>query len=233
MGYRYFLHEPWHWPLLEVRTLNVPYRQSIAFNDSLPLWALLHKAVATVIPPWRDDSARGFLGLSYGLAVALQTGFGVATLRALGHRSWGATIVTSVFFVSIPAWLFRFYHASLFANFLVLSALYLYLITPANAPAPGRVRGAQLVQLGAVALLNPYHTVMSLAVFGASLVRSRRWRAAAGWLVAGCAAQRSASSDGVCVSGRSWAASLATRRAYPAARGTAGAGGQRSAPGGP
>jgi hypothetical protein len=187
MGYRYFLHEPWHWPIFDARTLNVPYSQSIAFNDSMPLWALIHKVIATVIPPWRDYSARAFLGLWYVLASMLQPVFGVAILRALGHRSWGATIVTSVFFIAIPAWTLRFLHASLYGHFLLLSALYLYLITPASAPAPRRVRVLQLVQLGVAALLNPYHTVMSLAVFAASLVRSRAWRPAAVWFASGCA----------------------------------------------
>jgi hypothetical protein len=187
MGYRYFLHEPWHWPIFEARMLNVPYRQSIAFSDSMPLWALVHKAVATAVPPWRDYSARAFLGLWYGLACMLQTAFGVANLRALGHRSWGATIVTAVCFVAIPAWAWRFLHASLYAHFLLLSALCFYLNTPPGAPAPLRLRIAQIVQLGVAALINPYHTVMSLAVFGASLVRSRAWRPAAAWFAGGCA----------------------------------------------
>ncbi len=187
MGYRYFLHEPWHWPIFDARTLNVPYSQSIAFNDSMPLWALTHKAIATVVPPWRDYSAHAFLGLWYVPASMLQPAFGVANLRALGHRSWGATIVTAVFFIAIPAWALRFMHASLFGHFLLLWALYLYLITPVGSPAPRRVRVAQMVQLGVAALLNPYHTVMSLAVFAASLVRSRAWRPAAVWLATGCA----------------------------------------------
>jgi hypothetical protein len=187
MGYRYFLHEPWHWPVFEARTLNVPHRQSIAFNDSLPLWALLHKAIATVIPPWRGYSARAFLGLWYAVASALQAVFGVANLRALGRRSVGATLVTAVFFVAMPVWTFRLLHASLYAQFLLLSALYFYLITPAGAPASRRLRLAQLVQLGVAALLNPYHTVMSLAVFAASLARARAWRAAIAWFAAGCA----------------------------------------------
>ena len=43
MGYRYFLAEPWHWPVFESTTLNVPHTQSIAFNDALPLWAFVRR----------------------------------------------------------------------------------------------------------------------------------------------------------------------------------------------
>ena len=112
MGYRYFLHEPWHWPVFSVHT-NMPFTRSIAFSDTPLLWALGNKLVATVIPPWRDFSAGAFLGLWYGVAAALQAVFGVANLRALGHRTWGTTIVTSLFFLAIPAWTYRFPHASL------------------------------------------------------------------------------------------------------------------------
>ena len=187
MGYRYFLDEPWGWPIFETHTLNVPYAQSIAFNDSLPLWALASKVVATIIPPWRGGSSHAFLGIWYAIASALQAVCGVAILRALGRRSWSETIITSLFFIAIPAWTFRFLHASLYAQFLLLWAIALYVHTPANAAAPRRLRILQLVQLGVAALLNPYHTVMSLALFAASLVRSRAWKAAAAWFAGGCA----------------------------------------------
>ncbi|MEJ7598282.1 MAG: DUF6311 domain-containing protein [Kofleriaceae bacterium] len=185
MGYRYFLAEPWHWPVFESTTINVPHTQSIAFNDSVPLWAFVHKVVATVIPPWRGPSSHSFLGLWYALASMLQAAFGVAVLRALGHRTWAATIVTSLFFLAIPAWTFRVLPASLYAHFLVLWALALYLKIPPTAPARARV--SQLAQLAVAALLNPYLTVMSLGVFVASLLRGRAWRSAAAWFAAGCA----------------------------------------------
>jgi len=86
MGYRYFLYEPWHWPLFEVHA-NLPATKSIAFSDAPLLWALVNKAVATVIPPWRDYSAHAFVGLWCAIASTLQAVLGVAILRALGHRS--------------------------------------------------------------------------------------------------------------------------------------------------
>ena len=176
MGYRYFLHEPWHWPLFETQTMNVPYGKSIAFTDSIPLWAFLNKSLATVVPPWGTFSERAYLGLWYALVHVLQPCLGVACLRALGLRSWHVAIVGALFFVAIPVWTSRYVHASLYAQFLLLWAILLYLRTPAKQPAPRRVRIGQVVQLAVAALVNPYHTVFSLGVFVASVLRSRRVR---------------------------------------------------------
>src|SRR6188768_2150366 len=38
VGYRYFLHAPWHWPLFSNDLVNTPYTQSLAFLDCIPIW---------------------------------------------------------------------------------------------------------------------------------------------------------------------------------------------------
>jgi hypothetical protein len=186
IGFRYFLQEPWHWPLFVSRRMNLPYRESIAFTDSIPLWALVNKLIATIIPPWKPFAMRAYLGLWAAIVYALQACFGVAILRQLGHRGRGAAIVTSLFFVAIPAFVIRYGHASLSAHFLTLSALYLYLRCSA---APAERRKLILIwvfQLGAVLLINPYHAVMSFGLFTVALVRTRELRTIAVWLPLGC-----------------------------------------------
>ena len=140
IGYRYFLAEPWHWPVFTTHTMSVPFVKSIAFTDSIPIWALLHKAIGTVIPPWDAVSARAFLGLWYVTVFVLQACLGVAILRQLGQRTWGAAVATAVVFLALPEWSFRFHHASLDAQWLILWALLMYLRTPRRragaAPAP-------------------------------------------------------------------------------------------------
>jgi hypothetical protein len=188
IGYRYFLQEPWHWPLFATRTMNVPYRESIAFTDSIPLWALINKVIATVIPPWGKLTIRAYLGIWHALVYALQACAGVAILRQLGHRSRGAAIVTSLFFVAIPAWVMRYSHASLEAHFLTLTAFYLYLRMPEREPASRRLQLAWLTLLAAAALINPYHTVMCFGLFVAGQLRSRQPRELATWLPLGALA---------------------------------------------
>lgn len=187
MGYRYFLEEPWQWPVFVVHTMNVPFEKSIAFSDAIPAWAFVNKAIATLIPPWGDFTERAYLGLWYLLLYVLQPLLAVANLRALGHRSWAATIGTAFLFVAAPAWTNRYVHASMSAHFLTLWALYLYLRTPSKASAPRGLRVHGLVQLGVATLVNPYHAVMSYGFFLASLLRAGNRRQLAIWLPAGFA----------------------------------------------
>jgi hypothetical protein len=185
IGYRHFLHEPWHWPIFESSTLNVPFPKSIAFTDSIPLWALVNKIIATIIPPWGPFSERAYLGLWHGLAYVLQAVFGLACLRAVGERSRAAMILGSLFLLATPAWIFRYGHASLSAHFLLLWALNNYLRTRPGTPLPlGR---AWVAQLAIAALVNPYHVAMSFGLFVLSVVRSRTRRSLA-WLPLGLTA---------------------------------------------
>ncbi len=185
MGYRYFLHEPWHWPVFIVHTMNVPFDKSIAFSDAIPGFALVNKAIATIIPPWGWFTERAYLGLWYAMLYVLQPLLAVANLRALGQKSWAATIATALLFVAAPAWTNRYVHASMSAHFLTLWALYLYLRSPSCEAAPRRLRIHQLVQIGLATLVNPYHAVMSYGLFVASVLRGRNRKELALWLPAG------------------------------------------------
>ncbi len=184
MAYRYFLHEPWHWPLFTSYTINLPDAKSLALSDGLPLWALINKAIATVLPPWGVLTERAYLGLWHALGHVLQPLLGVAILRVLGHRTRGAAVITTVFFLALPSWIFRYQHAALSAHFLVLWPIYLYLRTAPREPPPRRIQIAWLCELTIAAMTNPYHVVMSFGVFVAAAIRSRTLRALA-WLPAG------------------------------------------------
>lgn len=186
MGYRYFLDEPWHWPPFVVHGMNVPYTKNIVYTDSIPLWALLNKAVASVVPAWGPFSARAYLGTWLGLVYALQGASGVFCVRALGRRGYGDAIVTAVFFVALPAFVVRYGHASLSGHFLTVTALGLYLRTPDRAAPPWGLFAAFVAHLAVATLVNPYHATMALALFLAATLRARSVRAGL-WLVAGLA----------------------------------------------
>lgn len=186
MGYRYFLYEAWHWPPFVVHQMNVPYPKSIAFTDSIPLWAALNKAVATIVPPWKEVSARAYLGVWHLLMYVLQPCFGVANLRTLGKRSYAAATMTAVLFISVPAFVFRYEHASLTAQFLTLWALQLYLRSREGASP--RLWATFVAQLTIAALINPYHVAISFALFVAALLETRSVRVVLVWILAGLGA---------------------------------------------
>ncbi len=185
MGYRYFLADSWHWPVFLNDAVNVPYAKSVAFLDCIPIWALVNKGIATIIPPWKSFSADAYLGMWHALAYALQACFGVVCLRALGHRSWRANLATALFFIAIPTWIFRYPHAALSAHWVLLAAFYLYLRTPTRERTSLRLGIAKVSQLALAALVTPYLAVMSLPVFAASVLRSRDRRTIATWLPLG------------------------------------------------
>ncbi|HTR52392.1 MAG TPA: DUF6311 domain-containing protein [Kofleriaceae bacterium] len=182
VGYRYFLLEPWHWPLFDSDRIAVPATRSLAFLDVIPLWALFNKLVATLVPPWRVFSASAYLGMWHGLAYVLQPCFGIACLRALGHRTWREALVGALFFLAVPAWIFRYGHGALSAHWIELWAFYLYLRTPPRERLPRRLGYALIAQLAVGSLVTPYHPVMSLPISAAALVRTRDRRSIVTWL---------------------------------------------------
>jgi hypothetical protein len=179
MGYRYFLDEPWHWPIFVSDRVNVPYPKSVAFLDCIPIWALINKCIATVIPPWHDLSPRIYLTAWATLSYALQAVFAVAIVRTLGHRSWRNALATALLFLAVPTWIFRYGHPALSAHWIELWAILLYL---------RRARSGLhwLPLLAIAALTTPYHVVICMPVFVAAMVRMGR-RAGMRWIPAGIA----------------------------------------------
>ena len=182
-GYRYFLHEPWHWPPFSVHGMNVPFTKSIALTDSIPLWAALNKAIATAIPAWGPFSERAFIGLWGAIVAALQGATSVAALRGLGQRNWTSVVLAPLFFVALPTFVFRYGHSSLSAHWITIGALALYLRAPPQKPAPVRHYALFTGLLAIAALVNPYQVAMALGVLIATLLQSRDLRTIALWLV--------------------------------------------------
>lgn len=180
---RYFLREPWGWPLLVATTLNTPTGTNIAFADGIPLLALLLRLVA----PWLPTGFHG-IGLWYAIACVAQPVAAVWALRGAGEKRLLPGMGVALAALAMPAWIARYGHAALTGHFLLLLALGFY---------TRLVRGPSLLLfvgagtcLVATLLVHPYLAAMALAVLGAvplTLLLRREaswWRAALG--VAGC-----------------------------------------------
>jgi hypothetical protein len=156
LAQRYFVAEPWGWPLLEVRALAGGV--NLAFLDGIPALALPLKFLAPVLP-------EGFhaIGLYYLLAWVLQPVAAVWALRGAGVRSFWPCLCVAVMASAMPAFIMRFGHAALTGHFVVLTALgfYLRLLT-----APRLWALAVPFQLFAL-LIHPYLALMSIALLAA------------------------------------------------------------------
>jgi hypothetical protein len=182
IGQRYFIAEPWGWPLLLARGLVAPEGTNIAFVDAIPLLALLLKLLA----PWLPPGFHG-IGLWYALAWVLQPVAAVFCLRSAGERRWLPALCLAALACAMPAWWNRFGHAALSGHFLLLLALGLYFrLVRQDAPWPWRLWLAAAALCAALLLVHPYLLLMGLAVLGAApatlLLRRLAGVPQAGWV---------------------------------------------------
>jgi hypothetical protein len=176
VGQRYFIADAWRWPLLVVPSLGAPDGTNIGLTDSIPLLALILKAIAAWLPAGFDG-----IGLWYGIAWTLQPVAAVWCLRTVGERRLLPNLCVALIAVSIPTWWNRFSHAALTAHFLILFALGTYILLVQRGTAWRWLAATML--LCATILVHPYLFLMNSAVIAAApatlLLRwDRAWRTA-------------------------------------------------------
>ena len=171
IGYVAFLHTNWHVPVFLVHNIGPPPGTNIIFLDAIPAVALLGKLAAGLtggeINPY---------GMWVAACFILSAIFATLLVVEAGQRSLLAAAAASVLVVTAPPLLHRFGHLSLMAHFLVIGALFFYLLDrriPAFRSTCGRWTG----MLGIAALVHIYILAMAGAIYGASF--ARRWRASA------------------------------------------------------
>jgi hypothetical protein len=134
LGWAFFRNSPWSWPIGLNPLYGMDFSNSIVFSDSIPLFAILFKAVSGILGhPFQ------YFGIWTLFCFVMQA---VLAYRLVGLISNSAKIqaLGSVLFLFSPPLLFRLsLHASLMAHFLILVALYLSL-KPLPKPWDSRVR---------------------------------------------------------------------------------------------
>jgi hypothetical protein len=169
-GWLFYRQDTWHFPLLKTDWLSYPEGTSIAFTDSIPLLALPLKLLADVLP-----ENFHYFGLWHALCYVLQATGAVFLIRSLGIRHLPGAILASAFALCWPALTFRFGHAALMTQGLLLIALGIYLRGCAQSHSPNRYC-VQLTALSAIALLiHPYLLAMIYPLLLVYLIQ--QWRA--------------------------------------------------------
>jgi len=173
---RYFLTQPWHWPLLRVDGLMAPAGINLAFADGNPLATLIAKTFQPVLPPF-TQAATPWLVLCW----LLQPVAAVFALRGTGERRIWPGLIIAAMALSQPVFLWRIWHNSLASQFAILTMLGLYF-----RAMHGSRRAVWLAALLAVTLLlvHPYLMLMAMILLAAApmTLRLRRdiaWREAA------------------------------------------------------
>ncbi|MGN0976347.1 MAG: DUF6311 domain-containing protein, partial [Gemmiger sp.] len=169
-GWLFYRESSISFPLCMASNINYPAGLSVAYTDSLPLFAALFRLLDPLLP----DTFQYF-GLYTLLCFVFQGSFG-ALLLGLFSDSDAAAVVGDILFVISPVLLERaFRHTSLGAQFLVLAALYYYF----RALREDRYAYPVLFCLNALSIaVHPYFIPMvyavTLATLGQYALRHRR-----------------------------------------------------------
>jgi hypothetical protein len=120
IGWLFFRYEPWQFPFGKILGFGTPDGSSIVFTDSIPLLALLFKALRRWLPePFQ------YTGLWMVSCYALQGWLGWLLASLLCHERLAKMLITTFFLLS-PVLLHRSDgHHALMAHWLVLASIYL------------------------------------------------------------------------------------------------------------
>jgi hypothetical protein len=160
---RYFLHDSWRFPIFLTRLIVPPNGVSVVFLDVNPLLALLAKLWFKL-----TGLTVNYFGPWIALCYALQ---GVAFLylcRSLGLRGWVPAIVCTVMALSLPEFLYRYFHLNLLGQFLITLQLGFYF----RAVRGGRFRAMSLWALALALtsiLIHFYLFAMVAGIYAALL----------------------------------------------------------------
>ena len=120
-GWRFYCSSPLTFPLGMASEMNAPEGASIIYSDSIPLFALIFKALNPILP-----DAFQYFGLFVLLSYMLQGGTAAILLSLFINKFW-VILAGTLPFVFSPILMERaFRHTSLTAHYLILIALFCY-----------------------------------------------------------------------------------------------------------
>jgi len=122
LGGRIFRNSAWHFPFGLMDNYNYPNKESILYNDILPLLATVFKLLSPLLPENFQ-----FFGFFEIVCYILQGGIGALIVRKIGGNTV-QSIIGSLFFTLSTALMLRIhFHISLSAHFIILLCILAYL----------------------------------------------------------------------------------------------------------
>ena len=118
---RYFLHDSWRFPVFLTKLIMPPDGVSVVFLDVNPLLALLAKIWFRL-----TGLTVNYFGPWIAICYALQGAAFLFLCRSLGLRGIVPAIVCAVIALSVPEFLYRYFHLNLLGQFLITAQLGLY-----------------------------------------------------------------------------------------------------------
>jgi hypothetical protein len=161
-GFNAFVHEPWHWPLLRIASLNAPDGTLATFLDTIPLYAMFLKLVHPGAGYWNP------YGLWIALCFTLQGASAWWICREAKVRNWAALVALALLLAAFPTLTRRIPHTGLMSQWLLLFGLAVYL----RSGRLGRLATGPWVALLTCAFyIHIYLFAMLSAIFAADILR--------------------------------------------------------------
>ncbi|MDR2730793.1 MAG: DUF6311 domain-containing protein [Treponema sp.] len=122
LGWKLFRNSLWHFPLGLIDNIVYPFKISIIYTDSIPLFAIIFKLLSPVLP-----GNFQYFGLFGIVCYTLQGGISALIIKRIGGNTI-LSITCSLFFTLSTAMMWRIYfHTSLSAHFIILLCILTYL----------------------------------------------------------------------------------------------------------
>ena len=118
LGWLFFRESPWTFPLGLVEGLIYPEKVSVVYMDSIPIFALIFKALSPLLPQHFQ-----YFGIWGIMCFALQGGIAAIIIRKFADSNI-ISILISMFFIISPIMIQRMFgHTSLAAHWIILVAI--------------------------------------------------------------------------------------------------------------
>jgi hypothetical protein len=124
VGYLYYVQSPWHLPLFYVWALGTPAGTNVIFMDVVPVVALIGKLIHSLTGA-TVNLYGGYLFLCFALPGVMMT----LVLIVARIRYALAAIIAAIFANATSGLLWQWGHTALVAQFLLIGALALYLLS--------------------------------------------------------------------------------------------------------
>ena len=116
-----FRSDPWHFPIGLIDSLSYPNSMSVIYTDSIPLFAVIFKIFAPVLPVTFQ-----YFGLFGILSFMLSGGLSAILLRRFVNDDIQCMIGSVFYVISAPVIQRMYFHTALAAQWIVIAALVLW-----------------------------------------------------------------------------------------------------------
>jgi len=165
VGDRYCAQAPWTVPILNIPNIVPPTGTNLLWFDAVPLLCLFGKSIVLI-----GGTPVNLIGVFLFFCFTLPGVAMTAVFRAAGQQGLICAIAAVGIGDSMPFLLFEWGHIALCAQFLIIAALLLYLLSQQH-PNDARVRAGWIALLLVTLLISNYIFVMVGGIWLAALLQ--------------------------------------------------------------